>query len=309
MESDRNMSLSGRIVYIPSQVSITASSCKFLNTRSMSAKRKREEENESYSKMCESVFNSCIIKLRPVPGVRKEPSLRRNVLLYNTLKHIRNEICRSESVASTPEVFSPVHYEDSVMKINDDLPGSLAENQENESTMTRDSEAEEEMTPEPNVPEPSEVPLNLVPVNDVKCPVVDVATECLTSLIESTVSDESFYSDSCSIFDDFFSTPGQITNDSLSSLAPDTSLNSASNVMCNGNQPFENFYNGSSISELDSFSNFDFSLMDFDFPIQYPTSNNNNWCSFGSNNNNTCTHQNKLVTNEADYLVQILVGT
>ena len=144
------------------------SSCKFLNTRSMSAKRKREEENESYSKMRESVFNSCIIKLRPVPGVRKEPSLRRNVLLYNTLKHIRNEICRSESVASTPEVFSPVHYEDSVVKINDDLPGSLAENQENESIMMTDSEAEEEMTPEPNIPEPSEVPLNLVPVNDVK---------------------------------------------------------------------------------------------------------------------------------------------
>ena len=274
----------------------------------MSAKRKREEENESYSKMRESVFNSCIIKLRPVPGVRKEPSLRRNVLLYNTLKHIRNEICRSESVtAATPEVFSPVYYEDSVVKNDDDLPGSLTENQENESTITRDSEAEEEMTPELNVP--SEVPRNLISVNVVTCPVADAAAECLTSLIESTVSDESFYSDSCSIFDDFFSSPGQITNDSLSSLTHDTSLNSTSNVMCNGNQPFENLYNGSSISELDSFSNFDFSLMDFDFPIQYPSSNNNNWCSFGSNNNNTCTHQNKLVTNEADYLVQILVGT
>lgn len=68
-------------------------------------KRKRElqEEEESRGEQRQSVLDISMVKLRTGPSRRVEPSLRRSVLILNTLKHIEMELKR-EGVHTTSTV-------------------------------------------------------------------------------------------------------------------------------------------------------------------------------------------------------------
>ena len=90
-------------------------------------KRKFDEVEEPrmmvYSEEPQSILNMSMCKLR-MPPVRREPSLRRSVLIFNTLRHIERELKRQGLVippAPSPGLWQP---EDMAMDTLDPPPGA-----------------------------------------------------------------------------------------------------------------------------------------------------------------------------------------